>query len=539
MRSRPVQRAQGDDVLEAVGLRVLEHPLHAAGLELEDRDRLRPLEHSVVGEGVVQRYLGDVQRGLAGLRAARVDGLHRPVDDGERAQAQEVELHQAGRLDVVLVELGDEAPARLIAIKRREIRQHGRRDDHAAGVHAGVACQSFQRAGEIDEVVDLLLGVVQALELRLLLQRVIEGDAELERNELGDLVDEAIGHAQHAADVAHDGLCGHGAVRDDLRDALAAVPPGNVVDHAVAALHAEVDVEVGHGDALGIQEALEEEIVAERIEVRDAQTVGDQGAGAGAAARAHRDAVLLGPADEVGDDEEVAGEAHLADDVELALQALPVDLGVDGAELGQPLLEARPGLLAQEFLGGHAAGNRIGRQAHLAELEGEAGAARYLDGVGQRFRDVGEEARHLLGGAQVLLLRIAANAIGVGQQSAVVDADARFVRLEVARLEEAHIVGGDYRDAAAAGKVDGGGDVALFIGAAEALQLDVEAVGKQREPAIESAGGVLLAAVDQCAPDIALGRAGERDQPIERLDGEPVALDQWARPAAGLRDRRG
>ncbi len=121
------------------------------------------------------------------------------------------------------------------------------------------------------------------------------------------------------------------------------------------------------------------------------------------------------------------------------------------AELRQPHLEPRLGLLAQEFLRRHAAGNRIGRQAHLAEFEGEAGAARYLDGVGQRFRDVGEETRHLFRRAQVLLRGVAAYAMGVGQQSAVMDADARFVRLEVARFEEAHIVGGDYRDAAAAG----------------------------------------------------------------------------------------
>ncbi len=111
-------------------------------------------------------------------------------------------------------------------------------------------------------LLDLLLGVVEALELRLFLQRVIERDAELEGNELRDPVDKAVGHAEHAADVAHHGLRRHGAVGDDLRDALAAVLLRHVVDDPVAAVHAEVDVEVGHRDAFGIQEALEQQVVA-------------------------------------------------------------------------------------------------------------------------------------------------------------------------------------------------------------------------------------------------------------------------------------
>jgi hypothetical protein len=77
----------------------------------------------------------------------------------------------------------------------------------------------------------------------------------------------------------------------------------------------------GMRHALGVQEALEEQAVGERIEVGDAHRVRDERAGAGAAARPHRDAVLLGVGDEVPHDEEVPGELHLADDVELDLEA--------------------------------------------------------------------------------------------------------------------------------------------------------------------------------------------------------------------------
>ena len=138
-------------------------------------------------------------------------------------------------------------------------------------MHAGVAREAFERARQVDEVLDLLVFLVEALELGLLLERVVERDAELERNQLGDLVDEAVAHAEHAAHVAHHRLRGHGAVGDDLRDALAAVLLRDVFDDAVAAVHAEVDVEVGHRHAFGVQEALEQQVVVQRIEVGDAE----------------------------------------------------------------------------------------------------------------------------------------------------------------------------------------------------------------------------------------------------------------------------
>src|SRR5205814_1868046 len=123
---------------------------------------------------------------------------------------------------------------------------------------------------------------------------------------LGDLVYVTIAHAQNTADVAHDGLRRHRAVRNDLRDAFAAVFDGHVIDDAIAAIHTEVDVEVGHGDAFRIEKALEQQVVRDRIQIGDAQTVCNQRAGARAASRAYGHAVLTSPANEVRNDEEVA-----------------------------------------------------------------------------------------------------------------------------------------------------------------------------------------------------------------------------------------
>ena len=42
---------------------------------------------------------------------------------------------------------------------------------------------------------------------------------------------------------------------------------GHVFDDAITAFHAKVDIEVGHRDPLGIQEALEQQVVFDRIKV--------------------------------------------------------------------------------------------------------------------------------------------------------------------------------------------------------------------------------------------------------------------------------
>ena len=60
----------------------------------------------------------------------------------------------------------------------------------------------------------------------------------------------------------------------------------------------------------GIQEPLEEEAVANRIDVRDLQAVGGERSRRGPTAGADADPVLLREVDEVPDDEEVVGEAH-------------------------------------------------------------------------------------------------------------------------------------------------------------------------------------------------------------------------------------
>ena len=84
-----------------------------------------------------------------------------------------------------------------------------------------------------------------------------------------------------------------GPKRDDLADRVAAVQTGDVIDDVASATDAEVDIDVRQRDAAGVEKPLEEEVVLERIDVGDLETVGDQRAGRRASSRADRNRVLL------------------------------------------------------------------------------------------------------------------------------------------------------------------------------------------------------------------------------------------------------
>src|SRR5262249_11365400 len=111
------------------------------------------------------------------------------------------------------------------------------------------------------------------------------------------------------------------AVRDDVgghRRAEAAVLFVHVLGDLLAPIAArQIEIDVGPLAALFWQEPLEQEIDATRNDARDPEAVAD-GAGGRSAASLHEDVVLAAEIDNVPDDEEIAGELELLDEVELA-----------------------------------------------------------------------------------------------------------------------------------------------------------------------------------------------------------------------------
>jgi hypothetical protein len=172
--------------------------------------------------------------------------------------------------------MGDGAAARVVSIERREIRQRGGCDHHAAGVLACVARDAFELEGHLHDLGDVLVLRHEITQRLLLCHGLFERHADFEGNHLRELVREAVRFALHARDVAHHGLGGHGAESDDLRHRIAPVGFGDVGDDPVAPLQAELDVEVGQGDPFRVEESLEEKVVGQRIQIRDPERISHQ-----------------------------------------------------------------------------------------------------------------------------------------------------------------------------------------------------------------------------------------------------------------------
>jgi hypothetical protein len=470
--------------------------------------RLSKLEHrfgqafgeQLVDLGVVQRdaFVGEI----GPLGPAGADEVLGQFQDGQRGQAQEVELDQADGFHIVLVELAHRRIAAGLLVQRAEVGDLARRDQHPAGVHADVAHDAFNPRGQFQQGRHLFFGGFACHEFRHLLAHVDHarvrvvghrcqrvGLARQSRHQLGHAVHMAVAHAQHAAHVAQRGLAGHRAEGGDLAHRVATVLVLDVLDDAVAVGLAEVDVEVGHRHPFRVQETFEEQLVLQRVQVGDEQGIGHQRAGAGAPPRPHRAAVGLGPDDEVRDDQEVAWKAHLDDGRQLELQ--PLDIARPllvaprciGIERGQTAFQAFVAGLAKVVVGGHASAidQRRGevRQLRLAQHQPEVAAPCDLHRVGQCRRQVGKQLGHLGLRLEVLLPREAPDPPRVGQRLAFGDAHARFVRLEVIRLQELHRVRGHHGQPRARRQRHGGLHMLCVAGQSGTLQLDVEPTWEQ------------------------------------------------------------
>src|SRR3546814_20325558 len=87
----------------------------------------------------------------------------------------------------------------------------------------------------------------------------------------------------------------------------------DVADHLVAPGFAEIDVEVGHRHALGVEEPLEQQAQLQWIEIGDRQRPGDERTSARSAPRPHRNALRPRQLADTGPDQELAGKPHTGD----------------------------------------------------------------------------------------------------------------------------------------------------------------------------------------------------------------------------------
>ena len=502
-----VERHDGDHVLEPLGPEPPERVPHAGRLELEHPERLG-VGQELVGPGVVEGDRVQVDPLASGLR----DQLRRVGEHGEGAEAEEVHLQQAELLDrphrVARDQLGP-----LGVLVERDVAVEGLvGDDHRGGVDGGVARAALERLGDLPQVLHLPPGVHRLRELRALGERVVEGDVEREvGDELRDPVHLVVGQAEDAPDVPDGGLGAERAKGDDMGDPVAPVLLGHVADHLVAPVVGEVHVHVGHRDSLRVQEALEEEAVADRVDVRDAEAVRGERARRRPPAGADRDPPRPRVGDEVPDHEEVAGEAHLLDHGELVPEPVLDRLaGVRAVAPGQPL----PRELLEVGLERVAIRHRVPGQVELAEVERQVAALRDRQRIAAGVGQLGEDPAHLFGRLQVELLGREPPALRVAHRRAGLDAEERLVGSRVPRLEVVRVVGAHDRRPDRLGDVDGRGRHPPLL--VEAVGLDLHEVVVAAEDLLVPAGGGAGAAGvvgGEEARDLGVEAPGECQQP--------------------------
>src|SRR5208282_1432429 len=337
-----VEGVESRQVFQARGLVAAQDVAHAVGFKLEDAAHFRAREE-LVGGRVVQGQVREDELYATVLP----DEVYSIVEDGEGGKAEEIHFEEAEFFERVHVVLRGDFLA-VVFVERDELDEGLRRDDHAGGVSGGVAGEALEAAGHVHQLDVALVFFNGGAELGGFGQSLVQLDVQLDGDELGQAIHFAEGETEGAARVFDGGLGGERAEGDDLRHVFAAVGLGDVVNHLAAAPHAEINVDIGERDALGIQEALEEQAVLERVHVSDAERVAHQAAGGGAAPGADRNALRARVADEIPDDEEIAGRTHFLDDVDFVRQALLVfgervqqkASGGDTLELGEAFGEA-------------------------------------------------------------------------------------------------------------------------------------------------------------------------------------------------------
>ena len=390
-RSRPDDGHLDHEVVEGLRPRSWQGLHLRTRLDLEDADGVRlaaHLEHC----GVLQRQLVEV-RPCAGRVLDQLEGFghHR-----QGAQAQHVHLDQAQVFDVVLVELDDAAPFHRRGLDRRDVDQWLAGDEHAAVVDREVA-------GKLDDLAAQLEELLPALRPHIgwghrTSHRVLDVFGKPAVYTFGQAVEQLGRKAKRFADLAdrHPRLEG-----DDVADhpgPLPAVLLVDVLDDLLAMLGREIDVDVRCAGHLLVQKSLEEKVVFDRVDARDAKHVGDDRVG-GRASALPRHTVVAGEAHQVPVDEEELGEPRLLDHLQLVLQAAcdhrsnrPVSL----AEAFEAKLVEKG---ERRLSGGHG----VSGKPDLAKVEVDVTLLRDLPRRGQRLGMALEEKAHLRPALQVVL----------------------------------------------------------------------------------------------------------------------------------------
>ena len=291
----------------------------------------------------------------------------------------------------------------------------------------------------------------------------------------------------------------------------------------------------------------------QRVEVGDPHRVRRDGPGARATARPNPDSLPLGPVDEVGDDQEVPGEALGQNDLGLELRPSPGSVRhASRVALPEPPLDLldEPGVLALPRRA------RVARHVGAVALaEGHLAPLGDGQGVVAGLRQLGEQRAHLGRGLQVVAVTLELEPAGIGHRRGGLYAEQHLVRGGIGLVGVVQVVGRHQRQLELAGDLHQLGPGSVLDSQAVVHQLHEVVAGAEEVAELRGTGQRLVVPAEaEQRLHLAARAAGGGDQtlgvgreqlavhprlvevPLQR--GQRTQPEQVVHPGGALRPHR-
>ena len=263
----------------------------------------------------------------------------------------------------------------------------------------------------------------------------------------GERRGDVLGQAQNLADFAdgaaravmHDGRADRGA--------MAAVASIDVLDHFLAPLVLEIDVDIGRLVAVCRNEAGEQEFALVRIDLGDAEAKAHRAVRRRAAALAKNIFYFARIGDDIVDGEEITGVVELGDQRQFLVEpCLDVSWNAIGKSiLGITFGGAGPCQVFEMLLGGLARRHRLVGIFVLQLAEREGAGICDIDGAGNGVGKIFEQPRHFRRRFQMPLGIDGEPEAGLGKSAFLADAGDDVEERPALRRVIMHVVDGDER----------------------------------------------------------------------------------------------
>ncbi len=192
-------------------------------------------------------------------------------------------------------------------------------------MHGGMARKPLQSFTHVNQVMNLLVLLIELTKLRIHFQGTlnIHRNVSLTRYHFGNTVHIVIWEVERASDIADDAFCRHCTKRYNLNNLIMPILFTDIINDLLPAFIAEINIDIRHRHTLRIQETLEQQAVANRVNICDMQAVRYNAACCRATPRSDRYIVFPCPVDEIPDNQEIVDISHLPDDTQLIVKLFP------------------------------------------------------------------------------------------------------------------------------------------------------------------------------------------------------------------------